>query len=270
MGQRRAVGERHERWPHLAQRRSRRRKDHSLSLVQTARLFALLTASIHDSVQTSQTSKFVYRLWRPVTAVADAANDNNPATDSTPPPGSPSTMDAVVGHSAVPLALKQYDLHRRRCLARMLRNVFGADNKPFTATWYASNTVTPPATTPPVVYSEAYNSFWALAINEGNSRIWGGIHFRFEIDDSLESCADVADYIYDTKMQQRGSIISNRRCALFATACDARLRRGAECTAPRSSVVATRRTGRIDSLLPAVQQAVGCSEHTAVAERAPH
>ena len=41
----------------------------SLSLVQTARLFALLTTSIFDSVQTSHTSKFIYRLWRPETAI---------------------------------------------------------------------------------------------------------------------------------------------------------------------------------------------------------
>jgi hypothetical protein len=178
-------------------------KDHSLSLVQTARLFALLTASIHDSVQTSQTSKFVFRLWRPVTAVAEAGNDNNPATDSTPPPGSPSPWTPLLGTPPYPSHSSNMT-----CIgagaARMLRNVFGSDNKPFTATWYASNTVTPPATTPPVVYSEAYSSFWALAINEGDSRIWGGIHFRFEIDDSLESCADVADYIFDTKMQQSG------------------------------------------------------------------
>ena len=156
--------------------------------MQTARLFALLTASINDSVQTSQTSKFVYRLWRPLTAVLDAANDNNPATDSTPPPGSPSPWAPL-------LVTPPYPSHSSNmtCIgagaARMLRNVFGTDAKPFTATWYASNTVTPPATTPPVVYSEAYNSFWALAINEGNSRIWGGIHFRFEIDESLKSCA---------------------------------------------------------------------------------
>jgi hypothetical protein len=173
-----------------------------LSLVQTARLYALLTASIHDSVQTSQTSKFVYRLWRPVTAVAGAGVDNNPATDSTPPPGSPSPWAPLLGTPPYPSHASNM-----ACIgagaARMLRNVFKTDNKPFTATWYLNNTVTPPATTPPVVHSEAYSSFWALAQNEGNSRIWGGIHFRFEITASEESCSAVADYIFDNKMQQR-------------------------------------------------------------------
>jgi hypothetical protein len=63
--------------------------------------------------------------------------------------------------------------------------------------------VTPPATTPPVVHTQAYNSFRALAQEEGDSRIWGGIHFRFEIDTSLDSCSDVADYLFQNYMQSR-------------------------------------------------------------------
>ena len=42
-------------------------------------MIALMTASIHDSLLTSQTSKFVYRLWRPETAIDQAASDNNSA-----------------------------------------------------------------------------------------------------------------------------------------------------------------------------------------------
>lgn len=53
-----------------------------LSLIRTARLFALMFASIHDSLQTSQYSKSVYRLWRPETAIALADQDNNSATDA--------------------------------------------------------------------------------------------------------------------------------------------------------------------------------------------
>jgi hypothetical protein len=166
----------------------------SLSLVQTARLFALLTTSVHDSVQTSQTSKFVYRFWRPETAIDQAGVDHNPSTAaetawvpllSTPPYPSHASNMTCIGAGA----------------ARMLANVFNTDAKSFTATWYASDAVTPPATTPPVVHSQAYNSFAALAQEEGNSRIWGGIHFRFEIDTSLDSCSSVADYLFDNYMR---------------------------------------------------------------------
>ena len=162
-----------------------------LSLVQTARLFALLTTSIQDGLQTSHTSKFIYRLWRPETAIDQADVDNNPDTDAipgwvpllvTPPYPSHSSNMTCIGASA----------------ARALTNVFGTDAKSFTATWYLNE-----ATPPPVVYSADYESFRALAQEQGNSRIWGGIHFRFEIDASLISCADVADYLYANYMRPR-------------------------------------------------------------------
>ena len=165
-------------------------QDKSYSLARTARLFALVNASIFDSVQTSQTSKFIYRLWRPVTAIARAASDNNDATEAqagwvpllpTPPYPSHASNMACVGAGA----------------ARMLANVFGDDAQSFTATWFSSAT---PAT---VVHAEPYDSFWAMALDEGDSRVWGGIHFTFELTASQVSCSQVADYLFDNYMQPR-------------------------------------------------------------------
>jgi hypothetical protein len=158
----------------------------SLSLVQTARLFALLTVSIHDSIQTSQTSKFAYRLWRPETAIAHADIDGNPATVAdngwtplltTPPyPGHAGNMSCI-GAGA----------------ARMLANVFGTDARSFTAAWYSGAAT--------VVHAEDYQSFWALAENAADSRIWGGIHFRFESEASQAACSRVADFIFENRMR---------------------------------------------------------------------
>jgi hypothetical protein len=172
-------------------------QEEELSLVQTARLYALLTASIHDSVQTSQTSKFVYRLWRPETAIAragafggDPDYDDNPATE-----GQPGWVPLLVTPSYPSQSSNM------QCIgagaARTLRNVFGTDNKSFTAVWYLNNTPTSP-----IVRAENYTSFWDLAVEEGNSRVWGGIHFTFELTTSRESCAGVADYIFANKMQR--------------------------------------------------------------------
>jgi len=160
-----------------------------MSLVRTARLFALMTASIHDSLQTAHTSKFIYRLWRPETAIAAADIDDNPDTApepgwtpllSTPPYPSHGSNMSCIGAGA----------------AQMLANVFGTDAKSFTATWYTADS--PPA----VVHSQPYNSFWALGQDEGSSRVWGGIHYRFEIDASEQSCAQVANYLYDNYMRR--------------------------------------------------------------------
>jgi hypothetical protein len=160
-----------------------------LSLVKTARLFALVAVSIHDSLQTAHTSKFLYRLWRPETAIPQAHEDGNSDTGAdaswvplliTPPYPSHSSNMTCIGAGA----------------ARMLRNVFGTDAKSYTAVWYKDNSAAPA-----VVFKENFTSFKALAVHEGNSRVWGGIHFRFELDASHDVCAKVADYVYDHKMQ---------------------------------------------------------------------
>jgi hypothetical protein len=44
-------------------------------------------------------------------------------------------------------------------------------------------------------------SFTELEVEEGMSRVWGGIHFRFELTESIESCSAVAYYIFANKMQ---------------------------------------------------------------------
>jgi hypothetical protein len=173
-------------WSNVARDLSQKK---SMSLVDTARLFALMTASVHDSLQTSQTSKFVYRLWRPETAVNQAGVDNNDNTAPespwvpllvTPPYPSHSSNMQCIGAGA----------------ARMLANVLGSDAQSFTATWYTA------ASPPVVVHSQPYTSLWALAVEEGNSRIWAGIHFRFELDTSQVSCSQVADYVFDNYMQR--------------------------------------------------------------------
>jgi hypothetical protein len=165
-------------------------RSQSLSLVDTARLYALVMVAIHDSLQTSHTSKFVYRLWRPVTAVTGADIDDNDETlaDSswtpllfTPPYPSHASNAACIGTGA----------------ARTLANVLGNDMIPFRATWYRDED------SGDVVHSEPYASFSAFARDFGSSRIWGGIHFRFEIDASEHSCTQVADYVFDHYMLRK-------------------------------------------------------------------
>jgi hypothetical protein len=153
----------------------------------------LLSASINDSLQTSQTSKFVYRLWRPETAINQAAVDGNDATTAetpwvplltTPPYPSHSSNMTCVGFGA----------------ARALANVLGRDAQACTGTWYTAGTPTSP---PTVVHAEPYTALSDLASDEANSRIWGGIHFRFELDAIEVSCTQVSDYIYDNYLQPR-------------------------------------------------------------------
>ena len=68
-------------WNNIARDVSTERR---LSLVDAARVFVLVNVSVHDALQTAQASKFVYGLWRPVTAVREAETNLNPATAADP------------------------------------------------------------------------------------------------------------------------------------------------------------------------------------------
>ena len=56
----------------------------NLSALDTARAYALLSMAMHDGLLVSFDGKFLYGLWRPVTAIREADRDDNPATAADP------------------------------------------------------------------------------------------------------------------------------------------------------------------------------------------
>jgi hypothetical protein len=153
----------------------------TLSLIDTARLFALVNVGLHDGLQTSFTSKFVYGLWRPVTAIRRADEDLNPATDPDPTwtpllttPPYPSYAGNVACLSAA--------------AARALQLAFGRDDVSFSVTWI--RTMGLPSVT------RAFTSFSQLANQQARSRIHGGIHYQFDSDASQFACVKVSEYAY--------------------------------------------------------------------------
>jgi hypothetical protein len=136
-----------------------------LSLLDAARVFVLVNVSVHDALQTAQASKFVYGVWRPVTAVREAETDLNPATAAdptwlplltTPPYPSYAGNMASIGASA----------------ARALQLAFGTNDIAVTATWRQSGGL-------PEV-SHQFPGFWQAAEEQSESRIYAGIHYRFD------------------------------------------------------------------------------------------
>lgn len=161
---------------------------HGLSLVETARLFVLMTTSMMDGLITSQTSKFVYGLWRPLTAIRQADTDLNDLTTAdpgwtpllgTPPYPSYAGNMACLGASA----------------ARALALGVGTNDMPFTVLWLG-NTGNPDV-------PKSYTGFWQFAEDEANSRIYGGIHFRFDNEASQMVCSEVAEYVHENFMRRR-------------------------------------------------------------------
>lgn len=172
-------------WNHVAVDTARGQR---LSLIETARLFALLNAAMHDGVQTAQASKYVYQLWRPVHAIQRANEDMNPATDAdptwmplltTPPYPSYAGNMACIGAAS----------------ARALALFYGTNDIMITAWWTGLNGNADVA--------RAYPGFWQLAEAQAVSREYGGIHFHFDSTASQEVCPKVAGYVYANYMRPK-------------------------------------------------------------------
>jgi len=151
---------------------------HHLSMLQAARLYALMNVSMIDSLITTVSGKFIYALWRPVTAIAGAAGDENPATNPEagwapllPTPPYPTYPGNMAGQGAA--------------ASRALALSVGSDEFAFSATWHGING-NPDAT-------RNYSTFSQLSQEEANSRVWGGIHFRFDNEASQEVCRKIAE-----------------------------------------------------------------------------
>jgi hypothetical protein len=172
-------------WNHVARDTTRA---HGLSLIETARAFALLNVAIHDGLQTSHTSKFIYGFWRPVTAIQRADEDLNPLTVGDPAWQPLLTTPAYPSHAGNMACVSA-------SAARTLALVHGTDDIPFTAFWQGSSG------NPDV--SRQYAGFSQLAQDQANSRIYGGIHFRFENEASQQSCPKVAEYVFARFMQPK-------------------------------------------------------------------
>jgi hypothetical protein len=163
-------------------------QSHALSLVDTARLFVLLNVGLHDGLQTSFTSKFVYGLWRPITAIRRADEDLNPATDADPawtPLLATPPYPSYAGNAACLSAAS----------ARALQLAFGRDDIPFSVTW--TRTMGLPTVT------RNFTGFWQLADQQARSRIHGGIHYQFDSDASQAACVKTPEFTHAHFMQPR-------------------------------------------------------------------
>jgi len=150
---------------------------HGTTLVQNARLFALLDLTVADSVIAFYDAKYTYHFWRPITAIRAAANDGNPATAGDPnwTPLATTALDpSYPGAHAVVSAAG----------ADVLSTFFGSDSENFAVT---------SEVLPGVV--RGFTSFSAAAEEASLSRIYAGQHFRFDLVAGQRLGTQVADYV---------------------------------------------------------------------------
>jgi hypothetical protein len=160
----------------------------NLSPLDAARGYALLGMTMHDGLLSSFNGKFLYGLWRPVTAIREAERDGNPQTAADP------TWLSLIPNPPYPAYPGNMT-----CMAaagsRTLERLFGRDDVAFSATWTGTGgnaDITRP-----------FNGFRELANEQARSRIYGGIHFQFDQDASFGVCIPMADYAFDNYMRKR-------------------------------------------------------------------
>jgi membrane-associated phospholipid phosphatase len=151
--------------------------DHHDTLMQNARLFALLNVSFADSVIAFYDAKYAYHLWRPVTAIRAAETDGNEATAGDPnwTPLAPTAQDpSYPGAHAVISAAG----------ADVLASFFGSDAFRFSA----QSTALPGI-------ERSFASFSAASREASLSRIYAGQHFRTDEVAGQRLGGQVADYV---------------------------------------------------------------------------
>jgi PAP2 superfamily/PEP-CTERM motif len=138
-------------------------EDEGLDTLQLSRVFATLSTGIADASIGVFDAKYDYRLWRPITAIQLGETDGNDATGGDAnwnslfaAPGHPSYISGHSGISAVS--------------STILQSFFG-DDEAFTFS------IGPD--------TRSFTSLSQAELDAANSRLWGGIHFRFDNDAGL-------------------------------------------------------------------------------------
>jgi membrane-associated phospholipid phosphatase len=153
------------------------------TLVQNARMFALLDLTLADTAIACWDAKYTYNFWRPVTAVRAADTDGNPDTEADP---NWTPLLATPSHPSYPSA------HATELggSAEILASFFGTDAIPFSISWEGLPGVT-----------RSYAGFSAAADEATMSRIWAGFHWSFDLTAGHTLGLSVADYVFQNYLQ---------------------------------------------------------------------
>jgi hypothetical protein len=163
-------------------------KDANLDLIATARLFALVNMALADSYIAGWDSKIYHNFWRPYTAVRKASTDGNDQTSEDaalePLMGTPPIHDYPSTHSVLGSAA-----------ATILTGILGS-NTGFTMTSTSAE---------PAGYTRSFKSFEDAAIENADSRVYAGIHFRFSCEAGIKQGKDIGNWILVKQLKKKSS-----------------------------------------------------------------
>jgi membrane-associated phospholipid phosphatase len=184
-------------------------KQQGNSVIDNARMFALLNIAMADAGIASWETKYEYDLWRPVVAIRKGDVDGNDATVGDPewrPLGAPgSNSDDPHGDFTPPFpAYVSGHATFGAAAFRTLERFYGADDVSFDFMSNELDAVTRSAAgeTRHAIYRH-FDSFSDAAWENAFSRIYLGIHWSFDATEGIAQGTQVADYVFDHKLRAR-------------------------------------------------------------------
>lgn len=179
-------------------------------VVETARLLALVNVAMADAGIAAWESKYFYQTWRPVTGIRESdpgtgptgSGDGNPATVGDPtysPLGAPASN--LTGPNFTPPFPAYPSGHATfgGALFQILRRFYGTDDIAFTFVSDEYNGVT--RDNDGNVRELKPRTFTSLSQAEeenGQSRIYLGIHWSFDKTEGIAMGREIADFVFDT------------------------------------------------------------------------
>ena len=174
---------------------------------ELARLLALVNIAMADAGIAIWESKYFYEFWRPVTGIREAdpgtgptgAGDGNPATIGDPkfmPLGAPASN--LTGPNFTPPFPAYPSGHAGfgGALFQMLREFYGTDHIAFTFVSDELNGMTLRTTARPAARPAALHIALGGEEENGQSRIYLGIHWAFDKTEGIAQGRRVADYVF--------------------------------------------------------------------------
>jgi hypothetical protein len=155
-------------------------------LWRAARLFALINMTLFDTYVAVWDSKYEHNHWRPYSAIREAGQDGNPATEPDarwePLRTTPPFPEYVSAHAAA-------------CAStfHVLARTFG-DKVAFRMD---------STTAPPGMPTRSFRSFSAAAAECADSRVRNGFHYRYATEGGLALGRAAARYVVDHHLERR-------------------------------------------------------------------
>jgi hypothetical protein len=179
------------------------------TMVQNARFFALINLVMADAAIACWDGKYDYNFWRPVTAIRAAGADGNPATAADPnwrPLGAPADNGSGTNFTPPFPAYASGHATFGGALFRVMMDFYGTDNIHFTIGSDEFNGVTRDqfGRVRPVVF-RSFNSFSQAAEENGQSRIYLGIHWSFDKVQGIKDGGRIADYVFSHFLKSRSA-----------------------------------------------------------------